>query len=140
MRKTESLLRAAGLLDEEGSSHDGFDGEGQQLDSDSEHENEHGNEDINRPLDWGTAADHGRTRRHASTGHNPGSVPMAEKNFSRNSCPSFGPDSSLDLCERRRSSPGSSNIQHVPVLKIDDREESRYYGLFRELWLCDIAG
>lgn len=120
MRKTESLLKAAGLLDEESMSHDGFpDGEGNQLDSDSEHENEQDNEGIQGPSNWeGDRMD--SSNQYLS--------------------PSLGPNDEHARYERRRSSPDSSNLQHLPVMKMDGREESRYYGLLnRNLWLCGIA-
>ena len=53
MRKTESLLKAAGLLDEESIDYDEFrDGEGNQLDSDSERENEQDNEGVQGSSNW----------------------------------------------------------------------------------------
>lgn len=116
MRKTESLLKAAGLLDEESLTHDEFpDGEGNQMDSDSERENEQENEGIQGSSNWeGDRMDSSNQYLSPSLGH--------------------------DQSERRRSSPGSSNLQHLPVMKLDVREESRYYGLSnRNLWLCGIA-
>lgn len=117
MRKTESLLKAAGLLDEESIGHDEFpDGEGNHLDSDSDREHEQDSEGIQGSSNW--ESDRTRTRSHA---------PIDSSN--RNPSPSLGPSNQHTRSERRRSSPGSSNLQHLPVLKMDGREESRYYGL-----------
>ena len=119
MRKTESLLKAAGLLDEESITHDEFpDGEGNQMDSDSERENEQDNEGVQGSSNWDD-------RMNSSNQY---------------LSPSLDPSNQHARSERRRSSPGSSNLQHLPVMKMDGREESRYYGLSNwNLWLCGIA-
>lgn len=124
--RTESLLKAAGLLDES-SNHDGFaDGEGEQLESDSERERE--NENDRSSSRWKVK------RRTASSDQNPGSASTIA-NPNRNSFPSAAKNHPASGSERRRSLPGSSNIQHVPVLSFDGREESRYYGLSIAVYL-----
>ena len=125
--RTESLLKAAGLLDES-SNHDEFtDGEGEQLEkSDSERGRE--NENDQSSSSWKAKPNRERTRRTASLGQNPGSAPTIPK-LNRNSFSSATTNHPASGSERRRSLPGSSNIQHVPVLSFDVREESRYYGL-----------
>lgn len=125
--RTESLLKAAGLLDES-SNHDEFtDGEGEQLEkSDSERGRE--NENDQSSSSWKAKPNRERTRRTASLGQNPGSAPTIPKP-NRNSFSSATTNHPSSGSERRRSLPGSSNIQHVPVLSFDVREESRYYGL-----------
>lgn len=125
MRRTESLLKAAGLLDEESADQDEIiDGEGDQPDSDSEHDNGRGNEDS-ETADWGVITDN-QPRRHLLTGQKSGST---TGNLDRSSCPPLGPKRSSTHHERRHSATGCSDLQHVPVLRADDREESRYYGL-----------
>ncbi|ODM24452.1 hypothetical protein SI65_02042 [Aspergillus cristatus] len=123
VRRTESLLKAAGLLDEESARDELVDGEADQPDSESEHDNGR-NEDISETADWGVISDN-QPRPHALTGQKLGST---TGNLDRNSCPSLGPKRSSTHHERRHSATGCSDLQHVPVLRADDREESRYYG------------
>lgn len=119
------MLKAAGLLDEESTRQDEFvDGEGDQPNSDSEHEHGRGNENFSEMADWGDTDQ----PRHAPTGQKSGSMPTG--NFGRNSCLPLGPRRSSMQRERRHSATGCSDLLHVPVLRADDREESRYYGLF----------
>lgn len=126
MRRTESLLKAAGLLDEESARNELVDGEADQPDSESEHDNGR-NEDISETADWGVISDN-QPRHHALTGQKLGST---TGNLDRSSCPPLGPKRSSTHHERRHSATGCSDLQHVPVLRADDREESRYYGLCR---------
>ena len=128
VRRTESLLKAAGLLDEESARDELVDGEGDQPDSDSEHDNGR-NENLSETADWGVISDN-QPRRHALTGQELGST---TGNLGRSSCPPLGPKRSSTRHERRHSATGCSDLQHVPVLRADDREESRYYGLSKPL-------
>lgn len=129
VRRTESLLKAAGLLDEEGAGQDELvDGEGDQPDSDSEHDNGR-NEDISGTKNSGAITDN-QPRRHLLTGQKSGST---TGNLDRSSCPPLGPKRPPTNRERKYSATGCSDLQHIPVLRADDREESRYYGLSRIL-------
>lgn len=124
VRRTESLLKAAGLLDEKNAQDELVVGEEDQPDSDSERDNgrENGN---SKTADWGAITDN-QPRRHLLTGRKSGST---TGNLDRSSCPPLGPKRPSTNCERRHSATGCSDLQHVPVLRADDREESRYYGL-----------
>lgn len=134
MSRTESLLKVAGLLDES-SNHDEFaDGGGEQLESDSERERENENENDQSSSSWKAKPNRERSRRTASLDQNPGSAPTIA-NPDRNSFPSAAKNHPASGSERRRSLPGSNNIQHVPVLSFDGREESRYYGLSIPVYL-----
>lgn len=125
MSRTEALLKAVGLLDEESSNNEeSTDEDDEQPDSDSEPEREKGQSSSKSEAKSG----HNRTRRHASLDHNAGSITTAG-NTDRNSCPSLSRGHSPSTGERRCSGPGNSDLQHVPVLSFDGREESRYYGL-----------
>lgn len=125
MSRTESLLKAAGLLDENSNYDEFANGEGEQLESDSEREHE--NENDQSSPNWKAKLNRERTRRNASLGQNPGSAPTTG-NSHQNSFLPVARNHPASGIERRRSLPGSSNIQHVPVLSFDGREESRYYG------------
>lgn len=124
MSRTEALLKAVGLLDEESPNNEELsDEDGDQPDSDSEPEREKGQPSSNSEAKSGR----NRTRRHVSLDHNTGSSTTAG-DADRNSCPSLSRGRSPSVGERRCSAPGNSDLQHVPVLSFDDREESRYYG------------
>lgn len=125
--RTEAVLKAVGLLDDEDSNHgESTDGEGDQPDSDSEPERER--EKRPQSSNSETKSSRNRGRRHVSLDHNTGSTNPAA-NTDRNSCPSLSRGHSPSTGERRCSAPGNSDLQHVPVLSFDGREESRYYGL-----------
>lgn len=126
--RTEAVLKAVGLLDdEEGSNNEeSTDDDGDQPDSDSEPDREKRPKSSNSE----TKSGRNRPRRHVSLDHNAGSsTTTTAAHTDRNSCPSLSRAHSPSTSERRCSAPGNSDLQHVPVLSFDGREESRYYGL-----------
>ena len=114
MRRTESLLRAAGVFDEAAINQEELDNdEEKRLESGSEPESrdeESISPNLSRNRD-------GRLRRRSGRNVN-GSAKSASLNLTTS-----------PGCCRPGNSPDNSELQHLPVFKSDHREESRYYGI-----------
>lgn len=112
LRRTETLLRAAGVLDEAAFDQEElYNDEDEQSTSDIESEDELAPVSPNLPIKQEEPLDRGPKTS---------SRKPAAKSASKSSASSTDP--------RPSRLPGNSDAQQIPVFKMDHREEFRYYG------------
>lgn len=116
LKRTETLLRAAGILDDSAVGQEELhDDEGEELESDSEGENEEDEMAASPNLPRNQDGQPSKSR-------NP-SISASAKPFQN-----IDSSTSSDIPGRSHSSPCKSDLQQIPLFKLDSREESRYYG------------
>lgn len=114
LKRTETLLRAAGILDEASVGQDELHDDDDELESESEVEYENETASVSPNL----SRKDGQTRSHKPT-----SISTAKLSDNIDS------SASSDIPGRRHPTPCKSDYQQIPVFKMDHREESRYYGM-----------
>lgn len=121
MSKTESLLKNAGILDQNASSLDN------PIHDDADHDRLENDRDIgalNRRLHKGANPSPSVSKNSISWPGYPAQTARPSRNANSPSM-SGTPSSAQSRC-----SPMSSSLQHVPIIKANDREDSRYFGIY----------
>lgn len=136
LRRTEALLKAAGILNEDTIDHNESFYEGD-YDDDDDNEQSVGDSDIiieDDELQEGTSFSpankfkkNARVLRHSDRSQTPASTRFATAQSKRNS-KGLSSSNTPSSYESRRSSSAGWDLQHVPLIKMDNREDLRYYG------------
>lgn len=125
LRRTETVLRAAGILDEAAINQEELYDDDELLESSSEVEND--DDELSSASPNLSRAQNGNPRR----------LPSSDRGQASNGLKAR-PPLTRSARNSQPSAPCNSDLQQIPVFKMDHREESRYYGrLFHEhLLIC----
>ena len=115
LKRTETLLRAAGILDEASIGQEDLQDEEDEFESESEVEYDDEKASVSPNLS---------RKDGQSKSHKPASI-SATKVFE-----SIDSSASSDIPGRRHPAPCKSDYQQIPLFRMDHREESRYYGMW----------